>query len=53
MIPNVSSSNFHLSSVTLKLQDKIHYDTYSGAVTKVHNEYDCDIEHLHYVKDLQ
>ena len=53
MISNVNRDNFHPSSVTLKLQDKRHYDTYSGAVTKAHNEYDCDIEHLHYVKDLQ
>jgi hypothetical protein len=52
MISNVNRDNFHPSSVTLKLQDKRHYDTYSGAVTKAHDEYDCDIEHLHYVKEL-
>ena len=50
-ISNVNKDNFHPASVTLKLVDKTHYDTYSGAIIKEHPDYGCDIEHLHYIQD--
>ena len=52
VISNVNEDNFHPANITLKLQDKRHYDKYSGAITKEHTEYGCDIEHLHYIKEI-
>ena len=51
-ISNVNKDNFHPASVTLKLVDKTQYDTYSGAIIKEHEDFGCDIEHLHYISGI-
>ena len=51
-ISNVNKDNFHPASVTLKLVDKTQYDIYSGAIIKEHEDYGCDIEHLHYISGI-
>jgi hypothetical protein len=49
-ISNVNSNNFNPSNISIKIKDKTKCNKYSGAIIKKHENYECDIENLKYIK---
>lgn len=51
-VSNVNQDNFRPANVGMKIHDKRSYGTYTGAITREHVEYGCDVDNLHFISDI-